>query len=296
MIPAIVFGTGTGLGLWALLIWAIPPRPALGARLARATAPPREPIVATHDTSWATTLGRPFVPGLRALGLPGAKTERDLLVLARGTDTHVAAKAILALAGLLAPGLLQLLLALGGLSLGLEVPLAAAMVLAALGFLAPDLEVRAKAARLRAEFRTALSAFLDLVWITLAGGAGVEAALTDAAEIGHGPAFTQLRRALAAAQLTRTTPWVTLRQLGEELDISELAELAASVSLAGTEGARVRASLAAKAQALRTHQVTDAEAEAQAATERMAMPVTLLFLGFLSFIAYPAVTQVLSGL
>ncbi|WP_329072677.1 type II secretion system F family protein [Amycolatopsis sp. NBC_01480] len=296
MIPAIVFGAGTGLGLWALLVWAIPPRPALGARLARATTPPAEPIVATQDTSWATTLGRPFVPGLRALGLPGAKTERDLLVLGRGTDPHVAAKAILALAGLLAPGLLQLLLVLDGLSLGLEVPLVAAVVLAALGFLTPDLEVRAKAARRRAEFRTALSAFLDLVWITLAGGAGVEAALTDAAEIGHGPAFTQLRRALSAAQLTRTAAWATLRRLGEELGISELAELAASVSLAGTEGARVRASLAAKAQALRTHQVTDAEAEAQAATERMALPVTLLFLGFLGFIAYPAVVQVLNGL
>src|SRR6266508_2080914 len=130
MIPAILFGAGTGLGLWVLLVWAIPPRPALRARLARATTPPPvEPIVATQDSSWATTLGRPFVPGLRALGLPGAKIERDLLVLGRGTDTYLASKAILALAGLLAPGLLQLLLALGGLSLGLEVPLAAAVLL-----------------------------------------------------------------------------------------------------------------------------------------------------------------------
>lgn len=296
MIPAMVFGAGAGLGLWMLLVWAIPPRPALGTRLARATTPPVEPIAATQDTHWTTALGRPFVPGLRALGLPGVSIARDLLVLGRSTDTHVAAKAILALAGLLAPWLLQSLLALGGLPLGFEVPLVAAMLLAALGFLTPDLEVRAKAARLRAEFRTGLSAFLDLVWITMAGGAGIESALTDAAAIGHGPAFTQLRRALAAAHLTRAAPWAALHQLGEELDISELAELAASVSLAGTEGARVRASLAAKAHAVRTHHVTDAEAQAQAATERMAMPVTLLFLGFLAFIAYPAVNQVLNGL
>ncbi|MEV6445141.1 hypothetical protein [Amycolatopsis sp. NPDC051716] len=93
--------------------------------------------------------------------------------------------------------------------------------------------------------------------------------------------------ALDAAQLTRTTPWSTLRRLGEELDITELAELAASISLAGTEGAKIRTSLAAKAKALRTHLVADAEADAQAATERMALPVTLLFLGFLGFIAYP---------
>jgi Flp pilus assembly protein TadB len=298
VIPALVFGAGTGAGLWLLLTWVLPPHPALGDRLAHATAtrPVAAPIVVAADAAWVTSWGRVFVPGLRMLGLPGAALENDLRLTGRGTDTHLASKALLAVAGLLAPWLLQALLALGGLALSVEVPLLAGLVLAAFGFLTPDLDVRAKAARLRRGFRSALSAFLDLVWISLAGGAGVEAALGDAAAVGHCPAFDKIRRALHAAQLTRTTPWQTLRRLGEELGIAELSELAASVSLAGTEGARVRASLAAKAQALRTHQVTDAEAEAQAATERMALPVTLLFLGFFGFIAYPAVIQVLNGL
>lgn len=297
MIPALVFGAGAGAGLWLLLTWALPPTPALGDRLAQVRSrPPATPITLAEDAAWVRSWGRVFVPGLRRLGLPGTKLEADLRVTGRGVDTHLASKALLAVAGLVAPWLLQALLALGGLSLGVEVSLLAGLVLAALGFVTPDLDVRAKATRLRREFRDALSAFLDLVWITLAGGAGVEAALGDAAAVGAGPAFDKIRRALHAAQLTRTTPWNTLRQLGEELDIAELSELAASISLAGTEGARVRASLAAKAQALRTHQVTDAESDAQAATERMALPVTLLFLGFLGFIAYPAVIQVLNGL
>ena len=38
------------------------------------------------------------------------------------------------------------------------------------------------------------------------------------------------------------------------------------------------------------------EGDAIAATERMSLPVMLLFLGFLAFIAYPALTQVLNGL
>ncbi|MEU0470965.1 secretion system protein, partial [Amycolatopsis sp. NPDC006131] len=38
------------------------------------------------------------------------------------------------------------------------------------------------------------------------------------------------------------------------------------------------------------------EGEAQAATERMSLPVMALFLGFLAFIAYPALVQVLNGL
>jgi tight adherence protein C len=297
MIPILAFGVGTGIGLWVLLTWARPPHPTLGTRLAQVrTRAPAAPILGAADAAWVSTWGRVFVPALRAIGLPGAKIQNDLRVTGRGPDTHLASKALLAVAGLLAPWLLQALLALSGLSLGGPVPLIGGLMLAALGFLAPDLEIRARAARRRREFRDALSAFLDLVWITLAGGAGIEASLGDAAAIGHGPAFAAIRRALHAAQLTRTTPWSTLRQLGEELDITELEELAASISLAGTEGARVRASLAAKAHALRTHQLTNAEADAQAATERMALPVTLLFLGFLSFIAYPAVMQVLNGL
>jgi tight adherence protein C len=297
VIPALLLGSGAGVGWWLLLTWLLPPRPALRDRLARlSTRPPAAPIVAADDAAWVTAWGRMFVPGLRMLGLPGARIEADLRVTGRGTDTHLAAKALLAIAGLLAPWLLHALLALGGLSVEVEVPLLAGLVLAALGFLTPDLDARAKATRLRREFRDALSALLDLVGITLAGGAGVEAALGDAAAIGTGLAFDQFRRALRTAALTRTTPWNSLRRLGEELDITELAELAASISLAGTEGARVRASLAAKAQALRTHQVTDAETDAQAATERMALPVSVLFLGFLAFIVYPAVIQVLNGL
>ncbi|WP_432850664.1 type II secretion system F family protein [Amycolatopsis sp. CA-161197] len=296
MIPALLLGTGTGGGLWLLLIWAFPPRPALGERLAQLVPSPAAPITTTRDAAWVRRWGRPVVHLLRALGLPRAPIETDLRVLGRGADTHLATKGLLAFAGLLAPWLLHALLAAAGVALGTEVSLAGGMVLAALGFCLPDLVVRAKAARCRREFRAALSAYLDLVWITLAGGAGVEAALIDAVTVGHGPAFGKIRHALHAAQLTRTTPWAALRRLGEELDITELAELAASLSLAGTEGARIRVSLAAKAKALRTHQLTDAEGDAQAATERMALPVALLFLGFLTFIAYPAVLQVLNGL
>uniref|UniRef100_UPI002624C7E4 type II secretion system F family protein n=1 Tax=uncultured Pseudonocardia sp. TaxID=211455 RepID=UPI002624C7E4 len=142
----------------------------------------------------------------------------------------------------------------------------------------------------------ALSAYLDLVWITLAGGAGVDSALAGAVQIGQGWAFDRLAGALSTAQLTRVNAWTALRRLGEEIAVDELAELAGSVSLAGTEGARVRASLAARAGSLRAHQLTDAEAAAQSATERMSLPVMLLFLGFLVFITYPAIGQILAGL
>ncbi|MEV6603498.1 type II secretion system F family protein [Kutzneria sp. NPDC051319] len=297
MITALILGIGLGIGLWAVAVWVFPPRPALGVVLGRLSAPPAPaPIVAAEDAGWAACIGRPFIGLLRAFGLPGDRLSRDLAVIGRPVAAHLAEKAALAIAGLLAPVLLQLLLMLADVSLGVEFPVIAGLMLAVVGFVLPDLQARSDVAKARTGFRHALSAYLDLVWITLAGGAGVDSALNDSVAVGRGWAFEQIRRALDTARLTRTTPWASLRQLGEELAVTELAELAASVSLAGTEGAKVRASLAAKAAALRTHQITDAEGDAIAATERMSLPVMLLFLGFLAFIAYPALTQVLNGL
>jgi hypothetical protein len=58
----------------------------------------------------------------------------------------------------------------------------------------------------------------------------------------------------------------------------------------------VRESLAVKASSLREHALADAEAEAESTTEKMAMPVVLLFLGFLILIGYPAINAVLTAL
>jgi hypothetical protein len=65
------------------------------------------------------------------------------------------------------------------------------------------------------------------------------------------------------------------------------------VSLAGTEGAKVRESLTVKADSLRKHALAAAEAEAQSATERMTLPLVMLFFGFLVLVGFPAVVAVL---
>ncbi|MGH3761033.1 type II secretion system F family protein [Actinophytocola sp.] len=297
MTTAVILGSGIGAGLWALAVWLVPPRPALGAVLRRInTAEKPSPILTPVSSHRWIRVGRPLVAVLRVAGLPTPAVRRDLAVLERPVDAFLTEKATLTLCGLLLPA--GAAIALGAITGGLhpQVPVAAAVGCAAIGFVAPDVRVRRCAARRRADFRHALSAYLDLVVISLAGGAGVDSALHDSITVGHGWAFRQLERALTAARLTRGTPWVTLQQLGRELDITELTELAASVSLAGTEGARVRQSLTAKAAALRSRELTDAETKAGADTERMSLPVMALLLGFLLFIAYPTVSQVLNGL
>lgn len=292
MSTAIALGAGTGIGLWALAVWLFPPRPSLKTALVHATSP----AVYTTTADRHPRVVQPVVGLLRGLGLPGVRVERDLAVTGRSVSAHLAEKVAFGIAGLLVPMLATIGLAAVGFAPGFGVPLIAGLVLAAIAFVVPDLKARSAATRMRASFRHALSAYLDLVWITLAGGAGIDSALNDSARTGTGWAFDRIRRALETARLTRTTPWAALRRLGEELDVTELTELAASADLAGVEGAKVRSSLAAKARAMRTRQVIEAEGEAQAATERMSLPVMALFLGFLAFIAYPALTQVLSGL
>ncbi|HVV12108.1 type II secretion system F family protein [Amycolatopsis sp.] len=297
MISGLLWGAGLGVGLWALAVYLFPPRPPLRTLVDRLHATPTPPpIVATDSDGWVRRVGKPFIKPLAAVGLPNRKLRNDLAVTGKSVEHHLAEKATLALTGLLLPLLMQLLLVVADVSVGWGVPAVASVIFALGGFLLPDIAVRQEAERRRSTFRHALSAYLNLIRVLLAGGAGVDGALSDAVSIGRGWAFQQLRRALLTAHITRATPWTTLGQLGTELNVHQLSELAASVSLAGTEGARVRASLAAKAAALRMRELTDAEGEAQAATERMSLPVVMLFGGFLVFIGFPALASVLGGL
>jgi hypothetical protein len=242
----VLLGAGFGIGVWMLLIWAAPPRIPLSGALARLREPaPRVALVAPHDRpSRPVRLGLPLAGVLRAAGLPSREVRRDLAVAGRDIDAYLAEQAVCTLAGILGPPAAAALLALAGAPLGPSVPFVGAVLLGVIGFVTPVLQTRAAASRRRRDFRYALSAYLDLVQISLAAGAGVDGALAESATVGDGWAFTHLHRALEAARVTRTSPWTTLRQLGDDLNISELSELAASASLAGTEGAKIRASLA----------------------------------------------------
>ncbi len=301
MIVALLSGAGVGAGLLLVVRGLFPPRPTLAQALAqlRRLPDPAPVLSPDEDSGPAARLGRPLAEVLTRIGadwlVPGA-VRRDLAVLGRRPERHLAEKTALALVGLLLAPAISVLLAVGGAHLPLPVPVWAALVLALAGFVVPDLGVHADAGRRRSDFRHALSSFLDLVVVALAGGGGVETALADAAGVGSGWAFASLRRALDDARLARETPWAALGRLGATLGVGELSELAASVALAGTEGAKVRASLAAKAASLRTHALAEAETADQAATERMSLPVVLLFAGFLFLLGFPAVERVLTGL
>lgn len=296
----LLLGAGLGIGLLAIWRGLYPPRPPLARALAALGQAPPDPGGEDRanfaGASWSARLARPMVPMLTGLGLPRRSVQTDLMVCDKAADVHIAEQAALGIAGALLPAAATAAAALGGTVWPWPVPAWAGLVLGACGLCCPDWLLGDQARRLRADFTYALAAWLDVTVIGLAGGAGIEQAISQAAAAGHGQAHTRLRHAIDTAQATRVPLWQPLTDLAAHLNIPALAELAAALRLAGDEGARIRASLTARATTLRLRQLTAAEADANAATERMSLPVVLLLLAFLLLIGYPAVTAVLTGL
>jgi hypothetical protein len=75
----------------------------------------------------------------------------------------------------------------------------------------------------------------------------------------------------------------------------ELDDVAEIMRLSGEDGAAVYATLRARAASLRTALLTDAAAEANAASEHMIMPVAFLGVTFMALLGYPAFARVLFG-
>jgi tight adherence protein C len=296
---------GAVAGLGALVSWRLlfPPPPPLQAAIDRLNRRNDLVGIANRDQGdqgvddlLGRTVGASLERTLRNLGVDLDALEADLRLVGRPLEQHMAQKVLLALFGVSLPALLGLMWLVMGITFPLTIPVAASLVLGVLFFFVPELTLRSEAADRRKEFKRALGSFLDLVVISLAGGAGVESALRDAAGVGRGWAFAQIHNALDVTALTGETPWAALARLGDEVGVTELVELASSVSLAGTEGARVRESLAVKATSLRDHALAEAEAEAESTTEKMALPVVLLFLGFLILVGFPAIDLIITGL
>ncbi|MDA8370670.1 MAG: type II secretion system F family protein [Nocardiopsaceae bacterium] len=293
---AVVGGIVAGLGVWLLVVVRFA-RPSLSDLLA--DPHPHRPAPERMEKARqgaAARLGGFGVPVLSALGLPGARTRRNLDVCERGTAEFLAEKTTGIVLALVVPPLLGSVLAMGGVRIP-PLPAGVAWALFALvAWLAPDLSLRDEARKRRERMRHALAGFADLVVVSLAGGAGVNGALADATAASENWAMAQIRIALRGASLHREPPWSALRVLGERFDVPEYAELSASLQLAGADGARVRSSLAAKARTLRTQHLAELDADAQSATERMSLPVVLLFAGFLVLLGYPALSHILTSL
>jgi len=295
----VVAATGATIGLGVFLAArAIHPRPVpLASALADLERPRRSLADLAADptpgTGIAERVGSAVVGFLEAAGLLDVGgLSRRLRTLGKPVERHVYEKLLGGIAGLLLPVVFGLTLTAGDVTVSPAFIVLAAVALGVAGFMWPDLGLADQVERRRRDFRHSLSAYLDLVTIILAGGGGLESALQTAADLGDGWAFTEIRSALRTARLSNRTPWDVFDDLGAELGIDELRELAASAHLAGDHGARIRASLAAKADSMRATQTAAIEAQAEAATEKMLLPVVTLVVGMILFIGFGVVQAI----
>ena len=299
MMSVVLLGALVGLGALGVVYGLRSTEPSLEALSRAMSRPPPVNPVAPPDRGAIAGLGRWVV----------ARTDVDALALRRGwspvrsglavtarTWEDLASETIVSdTVTLFAPPMLWLAAEWAGIDLPLGVPVTLALVVVPLGVALPVVSLLRAARLRRVHVRIVLATFLDLVVMGLAGGVGVEGALHSASQASSDWALRRMARSLSKARDAGQSPWVALGLLGAELGVEELVELSSTLQLAGTEGARVRQSLSARAAALRRHEQADAESAANAVTERLFLPGALLLVGFLLFVGYPAFSRIIGG-
>ncbi len=292
MTGAFLAGALTGAGLFLFVLALVPKRASLARQMATFDGPrplPGQAGAGQRDSAVSRRLGRALAAFCAEQGWEFPSLQANLAIGGRSFENFLATKLLLGLFGLVLGPAVLLLASLAGLPVPVLVPVWLGLVLGGAFFFLPDLEVRQQAAARRRDFRHAIGAFLDLVSMNLSGGRGVPEALLAASQIGSGWAFWRLRDALASARITGQTPWQALGELGEEVRVDELRDLAAALSLVAEDGAKVRESLTARAASLRRRELADLEVQAGEKSQSMLDAQMLLCAGFLIYLTYTVV-------
>ena len=298
----IALGALAGLLAFAavtLVVYALrPPAPRLAHVLtaydrSRAASVAQPASVAAVD-GWRRRVGMPVATALLDRGWLPRRVRDDLALLDVDPVAFAISKTGYAFAGLMAPVVVVAVVEAAGASLPLVVPAWLCLTGALVAFLIPDLQIRSRADAGRRDFRVAVGAYLDLVAMQMASGAGLAEALHEAARVGGGPAFGQLRRALADARIDGLTPAAAIGRLGARIGLPDLVELAARLSLVDTAGAQAETSLRAHAATLRDRELSELRGAANERSQSMLVAQVVLGFGFLVFLTYPALARVLA--
>ncbi|WP_248961867.1 type II secretion system F family protein [Sphaerisporangium perillae] len=308
MVENVLAGAVFGLGLFLLIRALFPPRPGLVARLLALDSvregddAHRLRLISPDEevSAFRREVGVRLAQFYASRGWEVRSTRADLALLGRSFEGYLATKVLLAVSGLLAFPILAAWLVLMEWGVPLQVPLWAALLVALVFFFLPDLQIRRDAAVRRRDFRHAVGAFLDLVAMNLAGGRGVPEALLMAVSVGDGAnasnwAMARIREALANARIIGITPWQALGRLGDEINVDELRDLSAALGLVADDGAKVRASLTARAATMRRRELAEVEGQAGERSQSMLVAQLLLCAGFVIFLSFPAAMKMLGS-
>jgi Flp pilus assembly protein TadB len=310
---AVLAGAVCGLGVYALIRALLPSRRSPVSTVARIDALRARgggpgPAFGTHPLRASesggksgalrelqTRIGERLAEIYLQRGWEQRSLRADLALLDRSWESFLATKVVLAGVGVFFGPFLFAAAWAAGFSTSPVIPVWLALACAALFFFLPDVEVRRDAKAKRRDFRRVVGAYLDLVAMSLAGGRGLPEALKAAAEVSDGWALRRIRTALADARITGLTQWQALGRLGDEVGVEELRDLSTSLALVADDGAKVRASLSARAETMRHRELAEIEGSAGEKSQSMLIAQLLLCVGFLIFLIYPAGMRVFEG-
>jgi hypothetical protein len=287
----IVAGCGVGVGA-VMLVRALAP----ARRVDSVTAIRRLQQAGTPAPAAPTDLAGKVTSSRAIRSLAAGRwltvPRQDLALLGTTAEQYVAYRLTTAALGLAIGPILDGLLIALGVHAPLAVPAGVALVLGITLFLTSGGDISGKASRARREARYHVLALLDITALEIAGSTAPLQAIEEGAGELDAWLVVRLRHTLTRAQLGGQAPWDALEALGKELDLTALSETAGMLRAADTEGAGAHARLTARADALRAELQSEEEANANEASERMVMPMTMLVTIFVILVVYPLATRI----
>ncbi len=280
----------TGLGLLVRALRPAPPR--LGTVMAQLNAQPArrgvQDAAAGAGPAWLPASVTGFAE--RHLGA----SDEDLAILGRSRGQLAVTKLGWAAGGALAPALFGAVLAAAGVRLPFTIPAVACVVLAVLAWVNPSRQVAEDAETARAQFRSALAAYLALVGLERKARGSPAEALEEASRVSGARPFRLIHTQVLRAELAAQQPWDALRDLGRQIGVDELVNLADIVATAA-DGAAVFDTLMAEARSMRHSDNTAAQTQAGLANERLTLPTVCLFVCFAALLVYPAAVRLIGS-
>ena len=292
---AVLAGALFGLGLALIVAWLMPAQPDLGAALDRLD-PSHARGLRIDPAAGSDLTDRVGVWLLRQLPTRLARTPAaDLAVLGVPPARHLGQRAAFFGVGLVFPSLFTALVWAFGWRLPFGVPVLAGLVMGAGLSVVPVVEARRRAGVARAEFTRAVGAYTDLTALERQAGAGSTQAMESAAAVGDSWVFVRIREELARARWAGRAPWDALTDLGTDLQVPALSDLADIMRMSGEQGVAVCDALRARAASSRDAVLAADHARANQASEGLAMPVAALGIVFLILLATPALIRIALG-
>lgn len=297
MWPILLCALLVGGGLW-LLVGALRPAP---PRLAGAAGSQRVGVSVAARRQASPEMGQRLDTrgrGLQSSGLTDIGLYRDLgrdiRVVDYGIETVLYHQILVGLGGVALPLVIfGAILPLGGLTLSPIVVLLLAVAFGAGGFLLPIHTLRSDAAARRREFAAGLAHYLSFVDVMVSGGNSIDSAFEFAAELGDGWMWDEIRFAIASASSATLAPYQALHELGHDLGVVELTNLARRLEQTQSTGSAIGPALRSLTDSLTRDQARQVKIADDEVTEKMTFPLMVVLFSLLTFFGIAAVTAIL---